>query len=442
MKHQKYEIFGELSSGQILPFILIACCFALWGFTNDMTPVMVSTFSKVFHLSTFEGSMVTIANYLGYLVMAIPAAILISKYNFKAGVLMGLGIYAVGALLFLPAKFIGNFSPFLGAYFTMTCGLALLETCCHPMVYCMGSESTGIRRLNLVQTFNAIGAVIGMFITRNVIQDGISPIPTAVRLRMPVKQFEVIKDHDLTVLIQPYILISAIAILLLVLIRIQNMKVFNDDKETGSLRQEISELLKNVNYRESVVAQFFYVGAQVCCWAYIIQYGMRIFMAEGIAEKEAELIAQKYNIAAMVAFAVFRFIFTWLLRYFSADRLLAVMAIVAIVLTCGTILFTDRNGLYCLIAISACMSLMFATIYGMGLRGMGKDVKLASAGMTMAVFGGAVFPAIQAVIIDSHITLLGMSSVNLSFIVPVICFVVVAVFGHRGYVRHHILGVV
>ena len=169
---------------------------------------------------------------------------------------------------------------------------------------------------------------------------------------------------------------------------------------------------------------------------------MRIFMAEGIAEKEAELIAQKYNIAAIIAFAVFRFICTWLLRYFSAGRLLAVMAIVAIVLTCGTILFTDRNGLYCLIAVSACMSLMFATIYGMGLRGMGKDVKLASAGMTMAVFGGAVFPAIQAIIIDSHITLLGMSSVNLSFIVPVICFVVVAVFGHRGYVRYHILGVV
>ena len=442
MKHQKYDLFGEMSSSQILPFILIACCFALWGFSNDMTPVMGSTFSKVFHMSTFEGSLVTMANHLGYLVMAIPAAIIIRRYNFKAGVLLGLGIYAAGALFFLPAKFIGNFSPFLFAYFTMTCGLALLETCCNPMVYCMGSENSGIRRLNLAQAINAIGAIIGMFITRNVVQEGISPIPTAVRMRLPIKQFEVIKDHDLTVLIQPYILISAVAIMLLVLRRLQNMKLYNDDKDTSSLRQESFDLLKNVNYRESVVAQFFYVGAQVCCWAYIIQYGMRIFLAEGIAEKEAELLAQKYNIAAIIAFAVFRFVCTWLLQYFKAGRLLAVMAIIAIVLTCGTIFFTDRNGLYCLIAVSACMSLMFPTIYGMGLRGMGKNVKMASAGMTMAVSGGAIFPALQAVIIDSHKTILGLSSANLSFLVPLICFAVVAVFGHRGYVRRHIMHVV
>ena len=442
MKYQKYDIFGELNSKQFLPFILIALCFALWGFSNDMAPIMANTFSKVFLMSTFEGSLVTMANHFGYFVMAIPAAIFIRRYNFKAGVLVGLGIYATGALLFLPAKFIGLFSPFLFAYFTMTCGLALLETCCNPMVYCMGSENTGIRRLNLAQAINAIGAVIGMFITRNVVQEGISPLSTEIRMRLPANQFEIVKNHDLTVLIQPYILISAIAIMLLVLIRLQRMKLQNDSKDTSNLRQEFSELLKNENYREAVIAQFFYVGAQVCCWAYIIQYGMRIFMSEGMVEKNAELLSQKYNIAAIIAFAAFRLICTWLLSYFRAGRLLAVMAITGGVLICGVMLFTDRNGLYCLIAASACMSLMFPTIYGMGLRGMGKNVKLASAGMTMAVSGGAIFPVIQAAIIDTHITLLGLSSVNLSFIVPLICFAIVALFGHRGFVRRHILGVV
>ena len=442
MKYQKYDLFGELTSKQLLPFLLIACCFALWGFSNDMTPIMANTFSKVFLMSTFEGNLVTMANHFGYLVMAIPAAIFIRKYNFKAGVLLGLGIYATGSLLFLPAKFIGLFSPFLFAYFTMTCGLALLETCCNPMIYCMGSEANGIRRLNLAQAVNALGAVIGMFITRNVVQDGISPLSTEIRMRLPMIQFEIVKNHDLTVLIQPYILISAIAIMLLVLIRLQRIKLYNDNKDTSSLRQEFSDLFKNENYREAVIAQFFYVGAQVCCWAYIIQYGMRIFMSEGIIEKNAELLSQKYNIAAIIAFAAFRFICTWLLRFFRAGRLMSVMAITGSVLLCGVILFTDRSGLYCLIAASACMSLMFPTIYGMGLRGMGKNVKLASAGMTMAVSGGAIFPAIQAAIIDTHITLLGLSSVNLSFIIPLICFAVVAIFGHRGYVRHHILNAV
>ena len=438
MSYQKDNLFRELDQKYIVPFMLIACCFALWGFSNDMTPIMANTFSKVFLMSTFEGGLVTMANHLGYLVMAIPAAIFIRRYTFKAGVLVGLGIYATGALLFVPSKYIGQFSPFLIAYFTMTCGLALLETCCNPMVYCMGSENNGIRRLNLAQAINALGATIGMFITRNVVQEGISPLSREVRMRLPEIQFNVVKDHDLLVLIQPYILVSAIAIMLMVIIRLQKMKLNNDSRDTNSLRSEFAELLRNKNYREAVVSQFFYVGAQVCCWAFIIQYGMRIFMAENIAEKNAELLSQKYNIAAIVAFAIFRFVCTWLLKYVRPGRLLSVMAITATVLIGGVMLFTDRNGLYCLIGASACMSLMFPTIYGMSLRGMGQNVKLASAGMTMAVSGGAVFPALQAVIIDSHVTFLGLPSTNLSFIVPLICFAVVALYGHRGYVMQYI----
>ena len=438
MIHQKYDLFSELNPKQRVSFMLIAACFALWGFANDMTSTMASAFSKIFRMSVMEADLVVVANHLGYLVMGLPAALFIMKYRFKAGVLVGLAIYAAGALFFLPAKMLGTFTPFLLAYFTMTCGLAFLETSCHPMVYRMGSEDSGIGRINLAQSFNALGALIGMFVVRDIIQAGMSPVSHADRMTMPLKQFEIIKDHDLGVLIQPYVYIAAVIALLMVVIRLNKMDTLNEPPKDETLIEQIKTILKNKNYSEGVITQFFYVGAQVCCWAYIIQYGARIFVAEGIAENEAEMLAQKYNIAAMAMFAAFRFIFTYLLKFLAPGRLLSLAAITAGVFTLGVVLFSDRNGLYCLIIVSACMSLMFSTIYGISLRGLGNHVKLASAGMTMAVFGGAVFPAIQAAIMESHVTLLGLSAVNLSFQVPIFCFVVVALYGHRSYVRHYI----
>ena len=438
MKQRKYEFFGELSTAQLLPFALITCCFILWGFANDMTSAMTSTFSRVFNISTSGGGMINGANSLGYLVMAIPAAIFIQKYRFKTGVLAGLALYAVGALLFLPSKAFGTIMPFLCSYFVMAMGQAVLETSCIPMVYSMGSEESGIGRLNLAQTFNALGALIGMFVVYDVVQSGISPLSNAQRAVLPPAQFEIVKNHDLAVLIQPYIFISAILILLIVLIRIQDIKLPNDNNDNKNLKQQFREILKVKNYRDAVITEFFYVGAQVCCWAYIIQYGVRIFMIEGATEAAAEMISQKYNIAAIALFAIFRLLCTWLLKYFDCERLLSVMAITAMTFTVGAICFTDRNGLYCLIAVSACMSLMFPTINGIGLRGMSKNLKLASGGFTMAVFGGAVFPALQAFIIDSQITYLGLPATNLSFIVPLVCFAIVAMFGHKAYVRQHI----
>ena len=433
----KYQLFGELNRKQILPFAIISCCFALWGFTNDMTSTMASAFSKIFGISVSEGGMAVVANHMGYFVMALPAAWFIMKYRFKAGVLLGLGVYAMGALCFLPAKALGVFPPFLLAYFTMTCGLAFLETSCHPLVYSMGSEESGIGRLNLAQSFNALGALVGMFVVRDVIQAGMSPLSSVERIGLPERQFEIVKNHDLGVLIQPYVYIVSVIVLLMVVIYFRKLSgTSNDLSSPRHLLRQVRQIIKVKNYREGVITQFFYVGGQVCCWAYILQYGSHIFLAEGMTETTAVMLAQKYNIAAMVMFAVGRFLCTWLLKYVDAGRLLAVMAIAAIVFTIGTMFFTDRNGLYCLIMISFCMSLMFATIYGISLRNMGKQVKLASAGMTMAVSGGALFPAFQAAIIDSQITLLGLPATNLSFIIPLVCFCVVAMYGHRGYVRH------
>lgn len=423
----------------VLPFMLITTCFALWGFANDVTTPMVKAFSKIFRMSVTEGALVPVAFYLGYFVMAFPAALFIQRYSFKQGVLIGLALYATGALLFFPAQQMGLFAPFLLAYFVMTCGLSFLETSCNPYVYCMGSEETATRRLNLAQAFNPLGVLAGSYVAMHYIQARMSPITSNESLALSDEQFEAVKQHDLSVLIQPYVYIGLFIIVLILLIWLTKMPKISGTSSKKPLRESLSELLHMKNYREGVIAQFFYIGAQVMCWTFIIQYGTRVFVSEGMDERAAEILSQQYNIAALVLFTVFRFICTYFLKYVAPGRLLTILAVIGGVAVLGVMLFTNVNGMYCLVLVSACMSLMFPTIYGIALRGVGEsNVKVASAGLIMAILGGSVFPPLQASIIDLKWSFLGLPSTNVSFIVPLLCFAVVAWYGHRAYVRHEI----
>ena len=432
-------ILSKQGVNYFVPFLLITCCFALWGFANDMTGPVVKAFSKIFRMSVTEGALVQVAFYLGYFVMAFPAARFIQRHSFKAGVIVGLTLFAVGALMFLPAKMLGYYTPFLLAYFILTCGLSFLETSCNPYIYCMGTEETATQRLNLAQAFNPIGALLGMYLAMKMIQERMSPMTSEERLTLSDSQFDSLKDHDLSMLIGPYLGLGIVCLVLLTLIVMKRMPKDGDARAKKGIRQAVGELIRAKNYREGVVAQFFYVGAQVCCWTFIIQYGTRVFCLEGMTEKVAEITSQKFNIIAMVLFCVGRFVCTWLLKYMTPGRLLSVLAIFAGVFVGGAILFPDRNGVYCLVAVSACMSLMFPTIYGIALRGTGENVKFAGAGLVMAILGGSVFPPLQALIIDSKFAVLGLSSANLSFVIPLVCFAVVAIYGHRSYVRQNIL---
>ena len=423
----------------VLPFMLITTCFALWGFANDVTTPMVKAFSKIFRMSVTEGALVPVAFYLGYFVMAFPAALFIQRYSFKQGVLIGLALYATGALLFFPAQQMGMFAPFLLAYFVMTCGLSFLETSCNPYVYCMGSEETATRRLNLAQAFNPLGVLAGSYVAMHYVQARMSPITSNERLALSDEQFEAVKQHDLSVLIQPYVYIGLFIIVLILLIWLTKMPKISGTSSKKPLRESLSELLHMKNYREGVIAQFFYIGAQVMCWTFIIQYGTRVFVSEGMDERAAEILSQQYNIAALVLFTVFRFICTYFLKYVAPGRLLTILAVIGGVAVLGVMLFTNVNGMYCLVLVSACMSLMFPTIYGIALRGVGEsNVKVASAGLIMAILGGSVFPPLQASIIDLKWSFLGLPSTNVSFIVPLLCFAVVAWYGHRAYMRHEI----
>ena len=430
----KQPILSKDGVSYIVPFILITSCFALWGFANDITNPMVKAFSKIFRMSATDGALVQVAFYGGYFAMAFPAAMFIRRYSYKAGVLVGLGLYALGALLFYPAKMTGEYYPFLAAYFILTCGLSFLETSSNPYILSMGTEETATRRLNLAQSFNPMGSLLGMFVAMNFIQAKLNPLDTAARAHLNDAQFEAVKESDLSVLIAPYLAIGIVIFAMFMLILIKKMPHNGDKNHDINFVPTLRRIFSLPHYREGVIAQFFYVGVQIMCWTFIIQYGTPILMAEGMTEQAAEVMSQQYNIIAMVIFCCSRFICTFLLRYINTGQLLMILAIAGGALVCGVIFMHNIYGLYCLVGVSACMSLMFPTIYGIALTGLGDDAKFGAAGLIMSILGGSVLPPLQASIIDRG-ELFGMPAVNVSFVLPFICFVVIAIYGQRTYMR-------
>lgn len=415
----------------LLPFILVTSCFALWGFANDITNPMVKAFSKIFRMSVTDGALVQVAFYGGYFAMALPAALFIRRFSYKSGLLLGLGLYAFGSLMFIPAKVTGSYYPFLIAYFILTCGLSFLETSANPYILSMGDQKSATRRLNLAQAFNPIGSLLGMYVAMHFIQSRMSPLSTLERAALPEAEFEALKQSDLSVIVGPYAILGLVLVAIFVAMMFVKMPS-GESEPVGdtSLRATCKRLFANVRYREGVIAQFFYVGVQIMCWTFIIQYGTRIFMAEGMAEQAAEVMSQKYNMVAMCLFCCSRFICTYLLRFINPGRLLSTLAIVASVLLCVVVFAGGRMGLYCLVAVSACMSLMFPTIYGISLEGVGDDAKIGAAGLIMAILGGSVMPPLQARIIDMG-TVFGLPAVNISFLLPLLSFLVIALYGFR-----------
>lgn len=435
METNKQPLLKHNGVNYIVPFILITSCFALWGFANDITNPMVKSFSKIFRMNVTQGALVQVAFYGGYFAMAFPAALFIKKFSYKSGILMGLALYAIGAFLFFPAKMTGSYYPFLLAYFILTCGLSFLETSANPYILTMGPEENATRRLNLSQSFNPVGSLVGMFVAMNFIQARLNPLSTAERANLSDIEFEAIKQSDLSILIEPYLVIGLIVLTMFLIILLVRMPKNADKDKNLKLGAALKRIFSVPNYREGVIAQFFYVGAQIMCWTFIIQYGTRVFMTQGMEEQAAEVLSQKYNIAAMIIFCTSRFIATYLMKFFSPGKMIRAFAVAAGILTLGVIFFRDIKGLYCLVGVSACMSLMFPTIYGIALRGMGEDAKFGAAGLIMAILGGSVLPPLQARIIDMGTIGTSFPAVNASFILPLICFVVVAWYGNRAFKR-------
>lgn len=412
----------------LLTFCLITTLFALWGFANDITNPMVAAFQTLMELSASKASMIQFAFYGGYGTMAIPAALFIRKYSYKSGILLGLGLYAFGAFLFIPAAAYQEFTFFCLSLYILTFGLAFLETTANPFILSLGSKETSTRRLNLAQAFNPMGSLSGMAIASfivlpQLISDKRNAAGEVIFSTLSEAEKADIRLHDLAVIRNPYVAIGVVVLIVFAIIAITKMPNTTNPEVKVNNSVTLKNLWHNHVYREGVLAQLFYVAAQIMVWTFIIQYADHL----GIDKATA----QKYNIAAMVMFLSSRFISTFLMRYVNGRKLLMIFGICAAICTAGAIIIEGMVGLYCVVAISFFMSLMFPTIYGIALENVSlEDSSLGAAFLVMAIVGGALMPPMQGSIIDLG-TVFGHPAVNVSFILPFICFIIIAIYGYR-----------
>ena len=420
----------------LLPFILITSLFALWGFANDITNPMVAAFKRVLELNNTQASWVQLAFYGGYFTMALPAAFFIKKYSYKTGVLLGLGLYGLGACLFYPAAALESYGFFLAALYILTFGLAFLETTANPFILSMGPEVTSTQRLNLSQAFNPMGALAGLFVAKTFILGSLKSSATDESGKMYLfdsldeSAKAAIRSNDLMVIRDPYVFLGLVVLAILVVIALAKMPESKAEGSKLDFIPTLKRLFRNRNFVEGTLAQLFYVGAQIMIWTYIYQYAEAL----GIPTYDAV----NYAFASLGVFLVGRWVCTFLMRIIPPAKLLSWFALLAMVLTLGAIFISGIVGLYSLVGVSFAMSLMFPTIYGIALEGLGEDAKFGAAFLVMAIVGGAIMPTLQGMILDwggsgyTDLLILGVSEVNFSFSLPWVCFFFVFLFAIRA----------
>lgn len=410
-----------LHRGMRLPFILIVICFAAWGVLNNMTDPLVSVFGSVFSMGAFQSSLVQFAFYGAYFTLAIPAAWINSKLGYKGGVLIGLLLAATGGFLFFPASQIMTYAVFLTALFTLAAGLSILETSANPYVMAMGPEHNATLRLNFAQAFNPVGSNLGVLFAAMFILPYVNPATAEDRAALSQPELEKIQSAELQAVMGPYaavalgLVIIAIAI---ALVRIpKNRAVMAEDPDT--IRQlpgnRLSRLLKNRRYSFGVVAQFFNIAAQTCIWTFTLHYVMETL---GVNDTQAGHWLQ----ASLLVFLVFRFLMVGLMGRFDARKLMLLMCVLGVILSLVAVVSGNIVGAVALVLLSACISLLFPTIYGLALEGLGQDTKYGAAGLVMAIVGGALVPLLHGWVID-------ISSAQTSYLVVTFCFIVVAAYG-------------
>ncbi len=413
----------------LIPFILVTSLFALWGFANDITNPMVAAFQTLMELSAAKASLVQFAFYGGYATMAVPAALFIRKYSYKSGILLGLALYAIGAFMFIPAAAYQEFTFFCISLYVLTFGLAFLETTANPLILSLGDPKTATRRLNLAQAFNPMGSLSGMAVAAlivlpSLISDKRDAAGEVIFHSLSEAEKANIRLHDLAVIRDPYVMLGLLVLVVFLIFVFTKIPQTRGEGVKVKTSDTLRRLWHNKLYRSGVIAQMFYVAAQIMVWTFIIQY------ADNLGIDKAT--AQKFNIAAMAFFLTSRFISTFLMKYINSRRLLMFFGIGACTATLGTIFIQGMVGLYCLVAISGFMSLMFPTIYGIALEDVqAEDTTLGAAFLVMAIVGGAVMPPLQGTIIDLG-SVAGLPAVNASFVLPLLCFSIVTWYGWKA----------
>ena len=399
-----------LEKKYLLPFILVTSLFALWGLANNMTDTLLAAFKKIMQMSDTQTSFIQMAFYGAYFCVALPAALFIRKYSYKKGVILGLLLYAAGAILFLPAASTASYAFYLVAIYIMASGCSVLETTANPYIMSMGSPETATRRLNIAQSFNPIGSILGILVSK----------------------YFILQDISLYSVSGTYAGLGVVLLAIMVVMLFARMPEGKDETKQASLINTFSRLAKNKKYIWGVVAQFFYVGAQIGVWSFTI----RLVMKElGYVEAQAATL----YLISIIGFCASRFVYTWLMKYVAPVRLLAAGSVLSAVCALVVVLAGGWVAVIALVLISAFMSLMFPTIYGIALGGLNEndnekgDVKIGASGLIMAILGGALITPVQGMVSDAT------GSINMSYIVPLGCFVVVMMYAIMCLRKHSIL---
>jgi FHS family L-fucose permease-like MFS transporter len=406
-----------LGSGMLVLFIALISCFTAWGVAQDLTTPMVAGFKRIFDMSTFQASLVQLAYFGAYFLLALPAAFINRRFGYKTGILTGLALAALGAFLFYPASKIMTYEAFLVALFAMAAGCSILETSANPYVMSLGSERTATRRLNLAQAFNPVGTNIGVLLASTLILPKLAD-PVDIGSLTPA-ELHTIRAGELGAVMGPYLGLAFVLSLIAVAIASQKappiVEEFPDaGPHEGGTRELFGVLWRNKRYRFGVVAQFANVGAQVCAWTYLIVY---VEQALGGSLEQGGAYLQ----ASLLVFLASRFLMTWVIGRVRATKVLAVLAFLGVLLCVFAMSSPNLAGVIAIVALSFCLSLMFPTIYGVALKGLGAATKFGAAGLVMAIVGGAIMPVVQGKLVDA-------TSAAFSFIVPAACFAVVGLY--------------
>lgn len=412
----------------LVPFILVTLLFLLWGIANNMTDTLLSAFKRIMSMTDAQTSLIQFAFYGSYFCFALPAALYIRKYSYKSGVILGLALYATGAILFFPAARTASYAFYLIAIYIMAGGCSILETTANPYILAMGSQETSTRRLNIAQAFNPLGSITGILLSQFFILSELSSASAAERAAMSDETLKAMQAHELGAVTGTYMTLGFVLLAIMVimlLVKMPEASGAGDNDGDTKLGATFARLFRNKKYAYGVLAQFAYVGAQIGVWSFTI----RLVMKElGYLEAKAATV----YLISIIGFSTARFIFTWLMKYFTPAKLLAFAAAADIVLS-GLVAFCGGTGWFCigaLIGISIFMSLMFPTIYGIALEGVedpanggrSGDAKIGASGLIMAILGGAIIPPVQGLISDRF-------EINAAYLVPLVCFVVVLAYG-------------
>ena len=406
-------------SGWLVPFILVTVLFFLWGIPNNLNDVLIRQFMTSFAISRFEAGLVQSAFYLGYFLFAMPAAMLMRRLGYKAGFVIGLLLFGLGSFLFWPAALVGRYGFFLFALFVIASGLSFLETASNPFIAQLGDPASSERRLNFSQAFNPLGSISGVLIGTVFIFSGIELDPQQIAAMKAQHLYHAYMRSETMRVVKPYLVLGAIAVFWAFLILRTKFPSIQSEHEAGGDRGHFRELFRYPHFLMAVVAQFMYVGAQVGTWSYFIQYVQEF-------THQPEKVAGYLLTGTLVAFAIGRFGSAWLMRYVAPNMLLGLYAIANVVLVAFGILHPGWSGLWALFATSFFMSLMFPTIFALGLKGLGPNTKIGGSLIVMAIVGGAILTPVMGLVAEVR------HSIAPAYVVPLVAYVIIAAYAFTG----------